>query len=111
MNRAPTAFQSEALRRAAAVSEDLEALEPAETEWINGKEESYGKLTWRFSPARIIEAYVYTDEAGVMVNGREWTVFEGPDYATQKDLLDAFISYLHDTLRSAVDMRGPAAHG
>jgi hypothetical protein len=110
MSRAPTTFQSEALCRAAAVGESAGVLNPPEKEWIEGKEEGYGKLTWRLSPATTLEAYVYTDEAGVMVN-QEWTVFEEPDYRTQQDLLNAFVSHLQNVLRYATEMRGSTAAG
>lgn len=66
-------------------------LPPFVFELIKGRKEDY----WRACPSRkmpFIEIYVYKDEAGYMLNGKEWFIFERPDFSTEPELIRQFVS-------------------
>jgi len=97
--REPNAFQREALRK---TREELRLPDdhaPTLT-WEEGVRECYWRLTWR-KDDETIEAYIYSDEAGIMRNGKDWTIFESPDYRLPSDLLAAFVARLRQMVDSA----------
>jgi len=66
-------------------------LSPFDFELVEGKKEDY----WHSKPSRekpFIELYVYSDEAGYMLNDSEWTIFERPDFETEQELIDRFVA-------------------
>ena len=44
-----------------------------------------------------IAIYIYIDEAGFDINGK-WYIFETPDYKSEKELADAFVAKLCDSI-------------
>jgi len=47
------------------------------------------------------EIYVYRDEVGCFV-GREWLIWEAPDYSTSEELCDSFMMYLRKQIKAEV---------
>jgi hypothetical protein len=62
-------------------------------ERIEGRRETYYKATLG-GASQAVEIFVYTDEAGFMVDGRDWRIFERPDFASEEDLLENFLDAL-----------------
>ena len=62
-------------------------------DYFEGNTESYYKATTK-TDARALEMFVYTDEAGFMINGTEWHVFEKPDYPNEEELIGRFLADL-----------------
>ena len=70
-------------------------LPPFEFKLVEGRKENY----WRATPVQgksFIELYVYKDEAGYMLDGREWIIFERPDFSTDQELIQQFVSSVID---------------
>jgi hypothetical protein len=55
-------------------------------ERIGGKDESYFKATIAHA-SRSLEFFVYEDEAGFLVNGRDWHISERADFRNEEELL------------------------
>lgn len=73
-------------------------LSPFDFELVQGKKEDY----WHSKPSQekpFIELYVYGNEAGYMLNGSEWIIFERPDFATEQELIRRFVAAVVDKLR------------
>ncbi|MBK9694530.1 MAG: hypothetical protein IPO76_03930 [Elusimicrobia bacterium] len=49
---------------------------------IQGSKESYFKAEFSIQDRRLLEVFIYEDEAGFMVGGKEWTICEKPDYSS-----------------------------
>ncbi|HBH61356.1 MAG TPA: hypothetical protein DDX85_06390 [Nitrospiraceae bacterium] len=64
-----------------------------EFEKVIGKSETYDKATIDVSHYKV-DIYVYEDEAGFMVDGKDWTICEVQDYSTAEELMESFISKL-----------------
>lgn len=60
---------------------------------IRGKKENYfvGKVN---HPPYIVDIYVYLNEAGFGVEGKDWIICERPDYDSDADLIAALIEKL-----------------
>jgi len=66
-------------------------LPPFEFRFIEGRKENY----WRSTPLLgkpFIDIYVYRDEAGYMLDGKEWIIFEHPDFSTKQELIQRFVT-------------------
>lgn len=66
-------------------------LSPFDFELVEGKKENY----WHTKPYQknpSIELYVYSNEAGYMLNGSEWTIFERPDFPGEQELIQSFVA-------------------
>lgn len=61
---------------------------------VRGKKENYfiGKVT---RPPHTVDIYVYLDEAGFGVEGRDWVICERPDYDSDATLIAALIEKLN----------------
>ncbi len=46
------------------------------------------------------EVYVYSDEAGFMVDGHDWSICERPDYTSDEELINSFIEKLRKAIFS-----------
>ena len=87
---AMTTFSEQCIQavNAAAVSSGLP---PFEFKFVEGRKENY----WRAEPSHekpFIELYVYADEAGYMLDGKKWIIFERPDFSTEQELIQQFVS-------------------
>jgi hypothetical protein len=68
---------------------------PFEFKLVEGRKENY----WRAAPFHekpFIELYVYEDEAGYMLDGKEWIIFERPDFSTEQELIQQFVASVID---------------
>jgi len=65
---------------------------------VDGRRETYFIIQF---PRRsdILELFIYADEAGVMKNGKEWTVFEATDFGKSDELIDALVQEVSKTLK------------
>ena len=45
-----------------------------------------------------IDIYVYSDEAGFMLNNKDWVICEKPDYDSQEELMKDFLSRLRNQI-------------
>lgn len=62
---------------------------------IKGKEEVYFKADLKLEDS-YIEVYIYEDEAGYMINGKDWIACEKPDFKDQPQLIEAFLGKLQN---------------
>lgn len=85
-----TTFSEQCIR---AVNEETNShgLPPFEFKLVKGRKENY----WRASSVHrkpLIEIYIYKDEAGYMLDGKRWIVFEHPDFSTERELIQIFVA-------------------
>jgi|SRR5215470_156176 len=92
-----TEFQERCLEECRNIFTQISALRYRDFEKIVGKRETYFKATAE-GPNHALEIYVYQDEAGYMLDGKRWTIFEKPDYRSESELLGAFLNGLRDKL-------------
>lgn len=71
---------------------------------VDGKRETYF-IVQLMANADAVELFVYVNEAGVMVNSKDWTVFEAPDFESSDLLIDAYQKHVAKLL-TAADSRG-----
>jgi hypothetical protein len=64
---------------------------------VVGKSEAYYKADVQAGKKKV-EIFVYDDEAGVMVDGHDWTPCERPDYDSDAELVEAFANKLAEKL-------------
>jgi hypothetical protein len=64
-----------------------------EFEKVIGKTEIYYKAAIAVSHHKV-DIYIYEDEAGFMVDEKDWTICEIQDYSTEEALIESFISKL-----------------
>lgn len=69
---------------------------------IEGNEESYFIFRMDSSTVEPLEIYVYEDEAGFLV-GKDWHIWESPDYETPQELISAFLKSLRSSIEDALD--------
>jgi hypothetical protein len=67
---------------------------------IDGKRESY-YLVQLEREDTTIELYIYVNEAGTMLNRKQWRIFEAPDFADEKQLIDAFVGHVQQLVSVA----------
>ncbi len=60
---------------------------------IRGEKENYfvGKVP---HPSHVVDIYIYLDEAGFGVEGKDWIICERSDYDSDADLIDSLIDKL-----------------
>ncbi|OGW51435.1 MAG: hypothetical protein A2V62_03355 [Nitrospirae bacterium RBG_19FT_COMBO_58_9] len=92
-----TNFQRDALHEVQNLFASTPNLELSSFQEVVGKKETYLKATVK-AAQHILEVYLYEDEAGYLLEGGEWTIFEKPDYSTSSELLGAFLASLNDKL-------------
>ena len=92
-----TGFQERALEECRNIFRQIPVLRYGDFEKIVGKRETYFKATAE-GPNHGLEVYVYEDEAGYMLDGKRWTIFEKPDYRSENELLEAFLKRLREKL-------------
>jgi hypothetical protein len=46
-----------------------------------------------------IDIYIYSDEAGFMINNKDWVICEKPDYSSQEELINNFLLKLRKQLQ------------
>lgn len=91
-------FQLTCVERCRSLLARTPGLDYRDFEELAGKKESYLKLRIADRRNCLIEVYVYLNEAGYMVNEKEWTAFERPDYPSDEALINAFIGGLQELL-------------
>lgn len=67
---------------------------------ITGKQIDFKKTIGRketFYQGQIndVDIYIYSDEAGFMLNNKDWVICEKPDYDSQEELMKDFLSRLN----------------
>lgn len=62
---------------------------------IIGKKESYYYAICTIKNLSV-EVYIYEDEAGFSINGKDWTICENPDYDDEEKLTEAFLEKLRN---------------
>ena len=92
-----TGFQERCLEECKNIFRQIAAPRYGDFEKIVGKRETYFKATAE-GPNHALEVYVYQDEAGYMLDGKRWTIFEKPDYRSENKLLEAFLKSLREKL-------------
>ena len=60
---------------------------------VQGKRETYVIVQFEFGSDRV-ELFIYVDEAGIMINGKSWRIFERADYRTEDELITAYAKHL-----------------
>ncbi|MGH9199420.1 MAG: hypothetical protein ACRD1T_27280 [Acidimicrobiia bacterium] len=95
-----TPFQKECRQACEAVLSEILPGWHAEFVLVTGKHESYYKAEVH-AGARSLGIFIYDDEAGFLIDGKDWSGFEKPDYRDSADLIDAFSSSVRRTLLSA----------
>ena len=90
-------FQEQCLKGCRDVFRQISVLRYGDFEKIAGKTETYFKATAE-GRDHALEIYVYQDEAGYMLDGKRWTIFERPDYGSGNELLEAFLKSLREKL-------------
>lgn len=91
-----TKFQNECLKRFKSLLSEF-SIVYSDYKRVKGKSEDYCYSTLNFN-SQFIEVYIYEDEVGYMINKKEWSIFESPDYATKENLINAFIDDLKNNL-------------
>lgn len=92
-----TDFQKNSLQDVENLLRSIPNLECGGFQEVVGKRETYLKATAK-APRHVVELYIYEDEAGYLLEGGEWTIFEKPDYSSSVELLGAFLSSLREKL-------------
>ena len=92
-----TDFQKNALQEVENLLGSILRLERGIFQEVVGKRETYLKATVK-APQHVLEIYIYEDEAGYLLEGGEWTIFEKPDYSSSGELLGTFLASLRDKL-------------
>jgi len=90
-------FQERCLEECGNIFRPIPVLRYGDFEKIVGKTETYFRATVE-GPNHALEVYVYQDEAGYMLDGKRWTIFEKPDYRSENELLEAFLKSLREKL-------------
>lgn len=67
---------------------------------VDGKRETYFIVQFLLN-ANAVELFIYVNEAGVMVNSKEWTVFEAPDFESGDLLIDAYETHVAQLLKKS----------
>lgn len=60
---------------------------------VEGRRETYFIVQFPHN-ADEIELFIYDNEAGIMINGTTWTIFESPDFDSEELLVAAFQSHV-----------------
>lgn len=60
---------------------------------VDGNRETYF-IVQLSQTEETIELFIYTDEAGVMIRGKEWTIFEAPDFDNENELIAAVAGHV-----------------
>ncbi len=92
-------FQVECIDSCKIYLRDFLGLPDIEFKEIVGKRESYYKLDLEHGSHKF-EIYVYTDEAGFMIDGHNWIICERPDYSNDEELINSFIIKLKNAILS-----------
>lgn len=66
---------------------------------VDGRRETYFIIQFSWG-ADAIELFIYANEAGVMVNGKDWTIFEAPDFDSDELLIAAYAQHLAELLKA-----------
>lgn len=64
-------------------------------EEIRGKKECFLKTKILNSGGHQLEIFIYADEAGLMIDGKEWLIHEKPDYPSPEQLINSFVKTLN----------------
>ena len=86
-------FQQDIIRASTQLLNSLSIHSDINFEHIYGHAVDYYMAAIYISETLMITIYVYSDgEAGFEINGQKWIMFEKEDYASQADLVMAFIN-------------------
>jgi hypothetical protein len=92
-----TDFQKISLQEVENILRSTPNLECGDFQEVVGKRETYLKATAK-APRQVVEIYIYEDEAGYLLEGGEWTIFEKPDYSSSGELIETFLASLREKL-------------
>lgn len=67
---------------------------------VDGKRETYFSVQLSVG-GDAFELFIYSNEAGLMINSTQWTIFEAPDFDRPDQLIDAYTKYLAELLAAA----------
>lgn len=65
---------------------------------VDGKRETYFIIQFSLNTGRVVELFIYANEAGVMIDGKEWTIFEAPDFDSEDALIAAYAAHVEKLL-------------
>lgn len=66
---------------------------------VDGRKETYFIVQFPWG-ADTVELFIYVNEAGVMVNGKDWTIFEAPDFDSDDLLIEAYVEHVANILKT-----------
>ena len=95
VEKSVTRFQEDCKDHAEAVIQGFSRIESRPFVLMKGREEDYLYADLRYDK-RLIEVYIYEDEAGYMINGKRWRIFEKPDFSGPEELMHAFSAALRE---------------
>jgi hypothetical protein len=87
-----TNFQHNLIEKSKPILKDISGQE-IEFQEITGKKEFYFKTSLKIGKT-LVDIYIYKDEAGYMLNSKDWIMFEKPDYQDENELIQSFINNL-----------------
>jgi hypothetical protein len=91
-------FQTKCINQCKVLFAQYPFLGESNFEPIQGSKESYFKAEFSIQDRRLLEVFIYEDEAGFMVGGKEWTICEKPDYSSPDHLISGFIEKINKKL-------------
>ena len=70
----------------------------SKTIFVQGKKESYYIINLLKFPQKF-DIYIYYDEAGIMINDKDWSICEKPDYDDENSLINDFLVVLDSKIK------------
>jgi len=64
-------------------------------EQVVGRNELFYKASLNLNK-NDIDIYIYSDEAGIMIDGNNWIIFERPDYSNDENLIKSFLEKMSE---------------
>ena len=66
---------------------------------VDGRRETYFIIQFSLNSGNVVELFIYANEAGAMIDGKEWTIFEAPDFDSEEALIAAYAEHVAGLLR------------
>jgi hypothetical protein len=79
-------------------------LKSVEFKLVQGKHEAY-QYAKVVQKDLLVELYVYTDEAGCMLDERDWKIFEKQDFFDDNKLIRQFVAYVISVLTTGLGIK------
>ncbi len=93
-----TDFQKSLSQKVESLLLSIPDLEDGGFREVVGRRETYLRTTVK-TLQHIIEIYIYEDEAGYLLEGGDWTIYEKPDYFSSDELVMSFLKGLRKELK------------